>query len=102
MLPLDVASLLRQEAEGRGVRATFASVILLVTGGCIRFLHVQRATLVDMTDDLVVFRCAKGKRRQYGMREGFRWATPRCWRPAGDTLAKAVALIKDVARKAEA
>ena len=99
VLPLDVASFLRQEAGGRGVRATFASVNLLVTRGCIRFLRVQRPTLVDMTDDLVIFRCAKGKHRQHGIREGFRWATPRCWRPAGDTLAKAVALIKDVARK---
>ena len=102
VLPLDVLSLLRQEAEGRGVRATFASVILLATGGCIRFLHVQRSTFVGMTDDFVVFRCAKGKRRQHGIREGFRWATPRCWRPEGDTLARAVALIKDVARKAKA
>ena len=97
--PLDVASLLRQEAGGRGARATFASVILLVTGGCIRFLHVQRSILVDVTDDIVIFRCAQGKRRQHGIREGFRWATPRCWQPAGDTLAKALALIKDVARK---
>ena len=55
-----------------------------------------------MMDDLVIFRCAKGKRRQHGIREGFRWATPRCWRPAGDTLAKAVSLIKDIARKAGA
>ena len=76
VLPLDVASLLRQEAGGRGVRATIASVILLVTGGCIRFLHVQRSILVNVTDDLVIFRCAKGKRRQHGIREGFRWATP--------------------------
>ena len=54
-----------------------------------------------MTDDFEIFRCAKGKRQQHGIREGFRWATPRCWQPAGDTLAKAVARIKDVARKAE-
>ena len=101
VLPLEVIALLRQEAEGRGVRATFASMILLVTGGCIRFIHVQRSALVDTTDDLLIFRCSKGKRRQHGIREGFRWATPRSWRPSGDTLAKAVALIKDVAKKTE-
>ena len=33
---------------------------------------------------------------------GLPMASPRCWRPTGDTLAKAAALIKDVARKAEA
>ena len=32
VLPLEVASLLRQETGGRGVRATFASILLLVTG----------------------------------------------------------------------
>ena len=101
VLPLEVIALLREEAEGRGVRATFASMILLVTGGCIRFIHVQRSALVDTTEDLLIFRCSKGKRRQHGIREGFRWATPRSWRPSGDTLAKAVALIKDVAKKTE-
>ena len=101
VLTLEVTSLLRQEAGGRGVRATFASMILLVTGGCIRFLHVQRSSLMNVTDDLAIFRCAKGKRRQHGIREGFRWATPRCWQPAGDTLAKALALIRDVAKKTE-
>ena len=50
-------------------------MILLVTGGCIRFIHVQRSALVDTTDDLLIFRCSKGKRRQHGIREGFRWAT---------------------------
>ena len=76
VLPLEVIALLREEAEGRGVRATFASMILLVTGGCIRFIHVQRSALVDTTEDLLIFRCSKGKRRQHGIREGL---------PVGDT-----------------
>ena len=47
-------------------------------------------------------RCSKGKRRLHGVREGYRWATPRSWTPGNDTLAKAVKLIQDVAKKAKA
>ena len=100
VLTLEDVALLRVEAEGKGTGATFASMILLLAGGCIRFVHAQRSALVEETNNLVIFRCSKGKRRQHGIREGFRWATPKCWRPAGSTLAKAVALIKEVAKKA--
>ena len=100
VLTLDIVARLRVEAEGTGTGATFASLILLLAGGCVRFLHAQRSALMEETSDLVVFRCSKGKRRQHGIREGYRWAAPRCWRPAGDTLARAVALIKEVATRA--
>ena len=71
-----------------------------IAGGCIRWKHVQRSRIVEVTEDLLVCWCAKGKRRQQGVRESFRWATPRCWQPEEDTLAKAIALVKDVADKA--
>ena len=100
MLTLEVVARLRAEAEGTGTGATFASIILLLAGSCARFLHAQRSALMEETSDLVVFRCSKGKRRQHGIREGYRWAAPRCWRPAGDTLARAVALINEVATRA--
>ena len=58
------------------------------------------ARIVEMTEDLVVFWCAKGKKRRQGVRESFRWATPRCWEPERDALAKAITLIRDVATKA--
>ena len=94
---------LREVAKpgGTGTRGTFASLVLLITGGCVRFKHVQRSEIVDITEDLVVCRCAKGKRRQQGVREAYRWATPRCWAPSEDTLAKAVKIVRDVAKKAK-
>ena len=101
VLTLDVVTRMRQEAEGQGTRATFASLVLLIAGGCVRFRHAQRSAVVEITRDLVMCRCSKGKRRQQGIREAFRWATPRCWRPMGDAAAKAVALIRDVAMKAK-
>ena len=101
MLSLDAVALIRHEAEGRGTRATFASLVLLIAGGCIRYRHLQRSSVVGVTKDLVVFRCFKGKKRQQDIREALSWATPRCWRPAGDTVAKAVALIREVAKKAK-
>ena len=67
-----------------------------------RFLHVQRSHVAEVTKDMVVCRCVKGKRRVHGVREGYRWATPRGWTPGNDTLAKAVKLIQDVAKKAKA
>ena len=67
-----------------------------------RFLHLQRSHLAEVTKDMVVCRCIKGKRRLHGVREGYRWATPRSWTPGNDTLAKAVKLIQDVAKNAEA
>jgi hypothetical protein len=100
VLPLNMVALLRVAAMETGTRGTFASMMLLVGGGCIRWLHLQRSEIVDITEDLVVCRCAKGKRRQHGIREAYRWATPRCWAPNEDTLARAVNLVKDVATKA--
>ena len=100
VLPLDIIPSLRDLAREGGTRSTFASILLLIAGGCVRFLHAQRSTIVDITDELVVCRCAKGKRRQQGVREAYRWATPRCWSPGSDTAAKAVKLIQDVASKA--
>ena len=101
VLPLTAVARLREAAEMKGTVGAFASIALLLAGGCIRFIHAQRSELIEVTEDLVIFRCLKGKRRRHGIREGFRWATPRCWRPGGDTLAKAVVLIKDVATKAK-
>ena len=101
VLPLDIIARLREEAEGAGTRGTFASILLLIAGGCVRFQHAQRSEIKMVTGELVVCWCAKGKRRQQGVREGYRWATPRCWRPSGDTLAKAVRLIREVATKAK-
>ena len=100
VIPLEAVSKLRELAEMKGSRATFASLVLLIAGGCVRFRHLQRSQIVELTEDLVVCKCAKGKRRQHGVREAFRWATPRCWRPEGDTLAKAVSLVREVAAKA--
>jgi hypothetical protein len=100
VLPLDAIPPLRDLAEEKGTRGTFASILLLIAGGCVRFVHVQRSAIVGITDELVTFRCAKGKKRRQGVREAYRWATPRCWSPGSDTVAKAVRLIQDVATKA--
>ena len=102
VLPLTAVSRLRAMAESPGTRGTFASILLLIAGGCVRFLHLQRSHLAEVTKDMIVCRCIKGKRRLHGVREGYRWATPRSWTPGSDTLAKAVKLIQDVAEKAEA
>ena len=101
VLPLDVVPYLRDLARERGTRSTFASIILLIAGGCIRFLHIQRSAVVDFTGELVVCRCSKGKRRRQAVREAYRWTTPRCWSPGGDTAAKTVRLVQDVASKAK-
>ena len=101
VLPLDAIPPLRELARGGGTRGTFASILLLIAGGCVRFVHVQRSAIVNITDELIVFRCAKGKKRRQGVREAYRWATPRCWSPGSDTVAKAICLIQDVAAKAE-
>ena len=101
VLPLEVIPYLREMAVRDDTRGTFASLMLLIAGGCVRFIHVQRSAVVDVTDELIVCRCAKGKRRQQGIREAYRWATPRCWEPGVDTAARAVRLIRDVATKAE-
>ena len=55
---------LRDLAREGGTRSTFASILLLIAGGCVRFLHVQRSAIVDITGELVVFRRAKGKKRR--------------------------------------
>ncbi len=101
VLPLELVTRLRETALSDDTRGTFASLLLLVAGGCVRFRHVQRSAVVEVTDELVVCRCAKGKRRQQGIREAFRWATPRCWAPGADTLARAVRIVRDVAAKAK-
>ena len=101
VLTLTTVAVLREVAKSGGTRGTFASLVLLIAGGCVRFKHVQRSEIVDITEDLVVCRCAKGKRRQQGVREAYRWATPRCWAPSEDTLAKAVKIVRDVAKKAK-
>lgn len=101
VLPLDAIPPLRELARGEGTRSTFASILLLIAGGCVRFVHVQRSAVVNITDELITFRCAKGKKRRQGVREAYRWATPRCWSPGSDTVAKAVRLIQDVATKAK-
>ena len=101
VLSLDTISALRHLATGTGTRSTFASIILLIAGACVRFLHIQRSMLVEITDELVICRCAKGKRRQQGIREAYRWASPRAWGPESDTAARAVTLIRDVATKAK-
>ncbi len=100
VLPLSVVTLIREVAMSPGTRGTFASLVLLVAGGCTRFKRLQRPEIVDVTEDLVVCRCAKGKRRQHGVREGYRWAAPRCWAPGEDAVAKAITIVKDVATKA--
>ena len=61
VIPLRRIQQLRVEAECRDVRGVFAS-LMLVAGGCIRFKHVQRSELVEVTEDLLVFRCCMGKR----------------------------------------
>ena len=101
VLPLSAIPQLRELAGGEGTRSTFASILLLIAGGCVRFVHAQRSAVVNITDELITFRCAKGKKRRQGVREAYRWATPRCWSPGSDTVAKAVRLIQDVATKAK-
>ena len=100
VIPLAAIGQLRTEAECRDVRGVFASLMLVIAGGCIRFKHVQRSQLVEVTEDLLIFRCFMGKRRQQGTREAFRWASPRCWAPGHDTTRGAVELIREVESKA--
>ena len=100
VIPLTVLQRLRTEAECRDVRGVFASLMLVIAGGCIRFKHVQRSELVEVTEELLVFRCFMGKRRQQGTREAFRWASPRCWAPGHDTTRGAIELFKEVGAKA--
>jgi hypothetical protein len=101
VLPLTLIPHLRDLARERGTRGTFASMLLVIAGACVRFAHVQRSAVVDITEDLIIFKCSKGKKRQQGVREAYRWATPRCWAPGDDTAAKAITLVKDVADKAK-
>ena len=101
VMPLAAINQLRAISESPGTRGTFASILLLIAGGCVRFLHVQRSHVAGVTKDMVVCRCVKGKRRLHGVREGYSWATPRSWAPGNDTLAKAVELIQVVAKKAK-
>ena len=87
---VDVAS------RGEGITSTFASMVLLIAGACVRFRHLQRSKLTDLRDKAAIFYCLKGKRRQQGTRPGFGWASPRCWAPGQDALARPLRLVTDV------
>ena len=100
VIPLTMIPQLRVDAECRDVRGVLASLMLVVAGGCIRFKHVQRSELVEVTEDLLIFRCFMGKRRQQGTREAFRWASPRSWAPGHDTTRGAVELFQEIRKKA--
>ena len=69
-----------------------------------KFFHVQRSHVAEVTKDMIVCRRAKGKRTTTTRhpRKRYRWATPRSWTPGNDALAKAAKLIQDVAKKTEA
>ena len=50
---------------------------LLCTAGALRFAHLQRSTLLRMTDCGMFFRASRGKTRTQGVRKPFEWTVPR-------------------------
>ena len=93
----DVNTIVAIACADGGARSTFAGYILLFTGACVRFRHLQRTILEDVDNEFVTGDCRKGKARRQGVRVGFRWTALRCWGPGRDVLAgvlRQVAILK--------
>ena len=101
VLPVTTLWRPRYKTDCVDVRGTFASMVLLMARGCVRFKRIQRSDFVGVTEEFLVLRCHMGKRRQQGAREGFRWATPRRWAPGHDTTAAALNLIMEMSSEAK-
>ena len=65
VMPLTAINQFRAIAESPGTSGTFASILLLIAGGCVRFLHVQRSHVAEVTKNMVVCRCVKGVNDDY-------------------------------------
>ena len=55
--------------------------MLLCTGACVRFRHLQRTRFQKLDEEFFFGECFKGKSREQGIRHGFAWAAPTCWGP---------------------
>ena len=67
---------------------------LLLALGVMRWAHVQRSTLVELTVDSAIFRCGMGKSARNGSRRPFRWSVFRYLQNGFDLGARLQSLLQ--------
>ncbi len=78
--PLTLRVLLHWDALARNENtfvAWIACIWLLLVQGVLRFAHVQRSKVMELTRDAIIGRAGLGKSKRCGRRAPFWWAAPR-------------------------
>ena len=68
------------------VRAFMAWVLLFLTA-CLRFAHLQRSCQLSCDGQILHALCRRGKRKEQGVQQPFRWGSPACVAPGVDISA---------------
>ena len=77
--PWMLLALMRLASQNRGTVSLTASIFTVLAGTCLRWRHIQRAQIHDVTDNAVIFWIAKGKTCKGGARHPFLSPAPRHW-----------------------
>ena len=77
--PWMVLNLVAIARRGYGTISTFAALVVLLLGACLRWRHAQRSHLEASFEHSLIFSCAKGKKRVEGLQPPFKFPVPTKW-----------------------
>ena len=89
--------LIRQAGESEGsIINQFTRLVVLLTVGCVRFMHQGRSRIVSADQTYLTMRCSLGKSRTGGARRPFDWIVPRCLQQGVDTLGPLIGFFEEL------